>query len=320
VRLYYSDHYEIPLPPGHRFPVRKYRMLRETLQATGLFDFAPAPLVDAATIGLIHEPSYVRAFLDGALEPAVIRRIGFPWSEGLVQRTLASVGSTLAAAHDALQYGVGGGLAGGTHHAFRDTGSGFCVFNDMAVAIAALREEGRIRRAAIVDLDVHQGDGTAKIFEADNEVFTISIHGRNNFPFRKQVSRVDVDLPDGAGDEEFLQALDGVLPGALEFEPDIIFFQSGVDGLDSDKLGRLRLTHEGLEKRDRRVFAACARANLPCVVTLGGGYSDPIELTVQAHANTFCQAAGRLAGVQPIQHLGDIVLDAQSQGRRRISR
>jgi acetoin utilization deacetylase AcuC-like enzyme len=291
VRLYYSDHLEIPLPPGHRFPVRKYRLLREALQKTGLFDFEPAPFAAAQTIELIHDRAYVRRFLDGTLDPAVLRRIGFPWSEGLVRRTLASVGSTLAAARDGLREGWGGGLAGGTHHAFRDEGSGFCVFNDVAVAIAALRAEGQIERAAILDLDVHQGDGTAKIFENDAGVLTISVHGRNNFPFRKQSSRVDIDLPDGAGDEEFLQAVDRVLPYVFDFRADVLFFQSGVDGLASDKLGRLGLTHTGLKHRDRKVFSACAAAKMPCIVTLGGGYSDPIEHTVQAHANTFEIAA-----------------------------
>ncbi|HYI92916.1 MAG TPA: histone deacetylase [Bryobacteraceae bacterium] len=287
MKLYYSDQYEIPLPPGHRFPVRKYRMLREVLQATGLFDFAPAPLADPTTIALIHERTYVQNFLAGSLDSSVIRRIGFPWSQQLVQRTLASVGSTVAASRDALRCGRGGGLAGGTHHAFSDTGSGFCVFNDMAVAIAVLREEGKIRRAAILDLDVHQGDGTAKIFEDDDNVLTISIHGQNNFPFRKQTSSLDVGLPDGAGDDEFLEALTRVLPKAIEFRPDILFFQSGVDGLASDKLGRLQLTCEGLAERDKRVFMACMQAGIPCVVTLGGGYSDPIDFTVHAHATTF---------------------------------
>jgi acetoin utilization deacetylase AcuC-like enzyme len=294
VKLYFSDHYAIPLPPGHKFPIAKYRMLREALQATGRFDFIRAPLADVETIELVHDREYVRGFVNGTLADGVMRRIGFPWSEGLVARTLASAGSTLAAAHDALQYGRGGGLAGGTHHAFRGEGSGFCVFNDIAVAIAALRREGRIARAAVVDLDVHQGDGTAKIFEDNPDVLTISVHGRNNFPFRKQRSRLDVDLRDGAEDGEFLAAVESVLPAAIAFRPEIVFFQSGVDGLFSDKLGRLRLTHEGLRQRDKLVFAACSAARIPCVITLGGGYSEPIEMTVEAHANTFLAAQEEL--------------------------
>jgi acetoin utilization deacetylase AcuC-like enzyme len=256
VRLYYSDHYTIPLPPGHKFPIAKYRLLREALEATGRFDFVRAPLADAETIELTHDREYVRGFLAGTLAQNVMRRIGFPWSDGLVARTLASVGSTMAAAHDALRCGRGGGLAGGTHHAFRGEGSGFCVFNDIAVAIAALRSEGQIVRAAIIDLDVHQGDGTAKIFEDDPEVLTISVHGRNNFPFRKQRSRVDIDLPDGTEDEAFLAAVQSILPEAFAFRPDIVFYQSGVDGLFSDKLGRLQLTHAGLSQRDKLVFSA----------------------------------------------------------------
>jgi acetoin utilization deacetylase AcuC-like enzyme len=290
VKLYYSDQYTIPLPPGHKFPLAKYRLLREALQATGRFDFAQAPLADIETIELIHDREYVRGFIHGGLANGVMRRIGFPWSHGLVLRTLASVGSTLAASHDALRCGRGGGLAGGTHHAFRAEGSGFCVFNDIAVAIAALRADRHVLRAVVLDLDVHQGDGTAKIFEDDPDVLTISIHGRNNFPFRKQRSGLDVELPDGVEDSEFLAAVEAVLPAAFAFRPGILFFQSGVDGLASDKLGRLQLTHEGLRQRDRLVFAACAEAHTPCVITLGGGYSDPIELTVKAHANTFALA------------------------------
>ena len=290
MKLFYTDHYEIPLPAGHRFPLRKYRLLREALTKTGRFAFEPAPLADMAALERIHAPEYVRGFLEGTLPPAMMRRIGLPWSEALVLRTLASVGSTMAAANQALELGWGGGLAGGTHHAFRGEGSGFCVFNDIAVAIAALRERRRIERAAVIDLDVHQGDGTAKIFEDDESVFTASVHGTNNFPFRKQASRLDIDLPDGTGDDEFLKAVGKSVAAAFEFHPSIVFYQSGVDGLASDKLGRMELTHEGLKARDRIVFSACAAAGGPCVVVMGGGYSDPIELTVQAHTHTFCLA------------------------------
>jgi acetoin utilization deacetylase AcuC-like enzyme len=201
------------------------------------------------------------------------------------------VGGTLAAANDALDNGVGGGLAGGTHHAFRGEGSGFCVFNDIAVAITALRSQAKIQRAAVVDLDVHQGDGTAKIFEADPEVLTLSIHGRNNFPFRKQTSNLDVELADGVTDSDYLPRLPAVIERAMEFRPDIVFYQSGVDALATDTLGRLKLTHAGLKARDEIVLNACYTNGVPCVITLGGGYSDPIELTVEAHANTFRTAA-----------------------------
>ncbi|MCL4401741.1 MAG: histone deacetylase [Acidobacteria bacterium] len=279
-RLYYCDHHEFPLPAGHKFPVEKYRLLRERLAAEDLFVLEPAPLAAPAVIELAHDAAYVRAFLDGSLAPQVMRRIGFPWSEGLVRRTLASVGGTLAAAQDALATGWGGTLAGGTHHAFRHEGSGFCVFNDIAVAILALG-----RRAAVIDLDVHQGDGTAQIFENHPGVLTVSLHCRGNFPFRKQRGKIDVDLPDGTGDREYLRALEEVLPEVARFGPVIVFYQSGVDGLAGDRLGRLSLTRAGLLERDRMVLNACR--GVPLVVTLGGGYSVPIENTVEAHANTF---------------------------------
>jgi acetoin utilization deacetylase AcuC-like enzyme len=266
-------------------------MLRETLAADALFEFSEAPLADFETITLVHDARYVSSFLSGDIDPAIIRRIGFPWSVNLVKRTLASVGGTVAASEDALRTGLGGGLAGGTHHAFRSEGAGFCVFNDIAVAIASLRSRRLIKRACVIDLDVHQGDGTAKIFEEDPSVLTISVHSKNNFPFRKQFSKLDIDLPDGTGDAEYLAAVQAVLERAIEFHPDIIFYQAGVDGLAADKLGRLGLTHEGLRERDELVLAACYENEIPCAITLGGGYSDPVEPTVEAHANTFRAAA-----------------------------
>jgi acetoin utilization deacetylase AcuC-like enzyme len=267
--------------------MRKYRLLRDLLSADGLFAMEPSPPADPAEIERVHDPAYVRGFLAGTLDPRVMRRIGFPWSAQLVKRTLASVGGTLAAAHDALQTGMGGNLAGGTHHAFRHEGSGFCVFNDLAVAILTLRQEGRAARAAVIDLDVHQGDGTAAIFENDPEVLTVSIHGQHNFPFRKQRSRIDIGLPDGTGNSSYLVEVERVLPDVAAFRPDILFYQSGVDGLAGDRLGRLSLTLEGLQERDRMVLQAAKGLETPLVITLGGGYSDPIEHTALAHANTF---------------------------------
>jgi acetoin utilization deacetylase AcuC-like enzyme len=289
--LYYCDHHEFPLPSGHKFPVRKYRLLREHLESYGLYHFEPAPLADQSVVELAHDPSYVRAFLHGTLAPSVLRRIGFPWSKGLVKRTLASVGGTLAASRKALRTGFGGNLAGGTHHAFRHEGSGFCVFNDIAVALMALRAEAQVKRAAVIDLDVHQGDGTALMFEEDPNVLTLSMHGRNNFPFRKQRSKIDVELEDGTGDDEYLTHLEDLLPGVLDFAPEVIFYQSGVDALASDVLGRLSLTADGIRHRDRLVMETARRYSAPFVVTLGGGYSNPIELTVEAHAGTFRIAA-----------------------------
>ena len=289
--LFYCDHHDFPLPPGHKFPLRKYRLLRDRLEADGLFRFEQAPLASAGTIERAHDPAYVRAFIDGTLPPQILRRIGFPWSPGLVNRTLASVGGTLSASRLSLEHGWGGTLAGGTHHAFRNEGSGFCVFNDLAVAILALRTEHGVGRAAVIDLDVHQGDGTALIFEDDPDVLTLSMHGRNNFPFRKQRSKIDVELEDGVEDEAFVSQLSRVLPRVFEFRPDVIFYQSGVDALASDTLGRLSLTPNGLELRDRMVMEAVREFGAPLVITLGGGYSNPIEATADAHASTFRMAA-----------------------------
>jgi acetoin utilization deacetylase AcuC-like enzyme len=296
--LYYCDHHDFPLPAGHRFPVAKYRMIRERLAADGIFKFEQAPMASRADVERAHDPDYVRAFLEGTLSPQLMRHIGFPWSEGLVRRTLASVGGTLAAARMAFETGWGGNLAGGTHHAFRAEGSGFCVFNDLAVAVLSLRAERGIERAAIIDLDVHQGDGTALIFENDPRVFTFSMHGRNNFPFRKQRSTVDIDLQDGTADEEYLRRLAESLPAVFDFAPGVIFYQSGVDALASDTLGRLHLTHDGLRRRDRLVMEAAKSYGAPFIITLGGGYSNPIELTAEAHANTFRSAARVFGGTR----------------------
>jgi acetoin utilization deacetylase AcuC-like enzyme len=269
----------------------KYRLLRDLLAAEGRFRFEAAPFADQAVIELAHDPAYVRDFLNGALPEAAIRRLGFPWSEALVKRTLASVGGTLSATCDAFDSGWGGNLAGGTHHAFRGEGSGFCVFNDIAVAIQWLRSQGCIQRAAVIDLDVHQGDGTAQIFETDASVLTLSLHAKSNFPFRKQRSKIDIEFEDRASDQEYLKALEAVLPRVFAFRPDMVFYQSGVDPLASDTLGRLALTHSGLKERDRRVLEAAGAHNVPIVITLGGGYSRPIELTAEAHTNTFRTAS-----------------------------
>lgn len=286
-RLFSADQYIITLPQGHKFPVLKYGLLRSLLQEEGLFHFESAPLAELTTLDLAHDPTYVRAFVEGRLAPAVMRRIGLPWSEVLVQRALASVGGTISAALDALAYGWGGTLGGGTHHAFRAHGAGFCVFNDIAVAIQYLRQAGRIRRAAVIDLDVHQGDGTAEIFAGDAGVFTLSIHCHNNFPFRKQTSSLDIGLPDRIEDTEYLLQLDSALPRVFDFQPDIVFYQSGVDGLSTDLLGRLALTPQGLIERDRKVFRTARSQGVPLALTSGGGYSRPIELSAQAHANTY---------------------------------
>jgi acetoin utilization deacetylase AcuC-like enzyme len=295
-RIFYIERYVLALPEGHKFPVSKYGMLRSQLAQDPRFHFQPAPLTDRHTIELAHDPMYVKQFLNCELPASAMRRIGFPWSEQLSQRSLASVGGTLSAARDALATGLGITLGGGTHHALRAEGAGFCVFNDIAVAIEALRRgdhenPAAIRRAAVLDLDVHQGDGTAEIFHDDPDVFTVSIHCRSNFPFRKQQSTLDVHLPDGVGDEEYLRRLDEVLPEILAFRPDILFYQSGVDALAADALGHLSLTHEGLRERDLKVMSFAREHRVPFVLTLGGGYAKPIELSVQAHLSTYRTAA-----------------------------
>lgn len=291
MRVFYCDHFEVPLPPGHKFPMPKYRLLREALLTRGIV--SPARLIasrplERAHLERVHTRRYLDALFTHTLEEREVRRLGFPWTPALLERSLASAAGTLAAARVALEEGIAGNLAGGTHHAFADHGEGFCVFNDLAVAIRALQHEGRIRRAVVVDLDVHQGNGTAAIFEGDDSVFTLSIHGEKNFPFRKQRSSVDVELPDGAGDETYLRALDRHLPEALDaLEADVCFYQAGVDPLAEDTLGRLSLTHAGLRERDRRVLEAARSRGIPVVLTLGGGYAQPLSATVEAHVGTY---------------------------------
>ena len=291
MHVFHSDHHLVPLPPGHRFPMGKYRLLREALLASGVLrseELAPSEPVEVEALLRVHTPRWVAAVLENRLTEAEGRRLGFPWSPELVRRSLASVGGTCAAAGRALAEGIGGNLAGGTHHAFPDHGEGYCVFNDIAVSIRALQAEGSIRRALVVDLDVHQGNGTAAVFEGDPEVFTFSMHGERNFPFRKQRSSLDLGLPDGAGDEVYLDVLARHLPRALEAaRPDLLYYQAGVDPLAEDSLGRLALTHQGLEARDTFVLEAARRSGVPVVVTLGGGYARPLEATVRAHIGTY---------------------------------
>jgi acetoin utilization deacetylase AcuC-like enzyme len=286
-RIFSTDQYQITLPEGHKFPVSKYGILRDLIEKEGLFQLEQAAPADADIVALAHEPAYVAGFMEGSLPPSAIRRIGLPWSQVLVQRAFASVGGTISASLQALEHGWGATLGGGTHHAFRSEGAGFCVFNDIAVAIQFLRHRGLVRRAAVIDLDVHQGDGTAEIFKDDPDVFTLSMHGESNFPFRKKQSRLDVPLPDGVEDQEYLRRLDEVLPAAFGARPDIVFYQSGVDPLASDSLGRLSLTPHGLIERDRMVFRTARRFGAPFVLTSGGGYSRPIELSAHAHASTY---------------------------------
>lgn len=283
------------LPPEHRFPARKYGLLRESLEGDSRFLLRPAELARPEQLARAHDPAYVDAFVAGRLDASAQRRIGFPWSRELVARTMASAGATLGAAASALRDGCSGALAGGTHHAFYGEGAGFCVFNDIAVAIQELRATAGPRRFAVIDLDVHQGDGTAQIFADDADVFTLSIHGRNNFPFRKQTSSLDIPLEDGTGDAIYLEALEGALPAVERFEPEAVFYQAGVDVLEEDTLGKLSLSMDGVAERDRQVFGLVKRLGVPLVITMGGGYARPIERTAEAHAQTYRVAAEMLA-------------------------
>ncbi len=290
-RVYTSDQYTVPLPEKHRFPMPKYRLLREALLGQNLIQreqiYEP-PAATVAQLCLAHQENYVMKVLAGQLNDQEIRRMGFPWSPQLMERAKRSVGGTLAAAQSSLEDGISGNLAGGTHHAHADFGSGYCTFNDVAVAVRYLQQEKQIQRALVIDLDVHQGDGTATIFEHDPTVFTFSMHGEYNFPFRKAQSNLDIPLSNGVADLVYLDRLDQFLPKVFEqAEPDIVFYLAGVDPLYSDRLGKLNLSFQGLKDRDRRVISACLLEKIPLVCVLSGGYAVPLEDTIQAHCNTY---------------------------------
>ena len=288
--LWSSARYTFPLPDGHRFPVGKYALLRERVIAEGIVRADRVLDPDAAThdeLRLVHTADYVGRFTAGALTPAEERRLGFPWSSALVERSRRAVGGTIAAARHALAWGVGMNLAGGTHHAFPDHGEGFCVYNDVAIAIRLLQRDGMIRRAAIVDLDVHQGNGTHAVFAGDDTVFTFSMHGGKNYPFHKVRGTLDVELDDGTGDDEYLALLHDTLPGVLaSAAPDVVMYIAGADPHEGDTLGRLALSVDGLSRRDGYVLAQCRAVGIPVAVTIGGGYGQHIEDTVAVHANT----------------------------------
>lgn len=305
MRVFYCDHFEVVLPPKHRFPMHKYGLLRERLVGEGIVDegdLARATTAPLEDLFAVHDPDYVQGFLDGDLPRKVVQRIGFPWSEEMVMRSLGSVGSTLAAVDAALEDGLSGTLAGGTHHAYRDFGSGYCVFNDLAVAARRVLDRGAVQRVLVFDVDVHQGDGTASIFEEDPRVFTCSIHGERNFPSRKQRSDLDVPLPDDTGDEAYLAALDGALDEAMErSRPDLVLYQGGVDVLEVDRLGRMALSEAGVEERDRRALSRFRGEGLPVALTLGGGYADPVEASVAAYAGTYRVAQALESGAEESQ-------------------
>lgn len=294
MRFFFPDVPPLPLPAGHRFPAGKYRLLLEEVRDRAMLGtavIAPSPAVVVADLETAHATWYVAAVLAGELSLAEQSRIGLPWSEILVERVLATVGGSLAAARSALETGLSGQLSGGTHHARRERGSGFCVFNDLAVAALVLLAERRIARVAIVDLDVHQGDGTAEILASHPAALTVSVHGANNFPLDKVPSDLDVGLPDGTEDADYLAALGPVLEAVEAFRPELVLYLSGADPLKGDRYGRLALTHEGLAERDRRVLDLCRRRGWPVSIATGGGYAEPISRSVAAYANTFRVAA-----------------------------
>jgi len=293
MRFFTSDRFVIPLPDGHSFPGRKYILLRERLVRDGILtagQIKPSPLAETEDIARAHDADYMAAVRDGRLDAQAQRRIGLPWSRNLVDRVTATMGGAVAAAEAALEFGLSGQLAGGTHHAHRDFGAGYCVFNDFAIAALKVLAEGWARRVAIVDLDVHQGDGNAAILTGHPDVFVFSMQGAKNFPHHRVASDLDVDLPDGTGDDAYLRALADHLPAVFDFRPDLVLYQAGVDPLAEDRLGRLALTLDGLAKRDRLVLTECRSRGIPVSLGLGGGYADPIDLSVQAYANTYAVA------------------------------
>ena len=290
MRFFFPDVPALPLPPGHRFPSGKYDALRALIDGERIL--GDAALIAAQTVGRTellraHSLDYVDTMLSGVVTPEAMRRIGLPWSQILVDRSRATVGGAIASARAALQQGVSGQLAGGTHHAHRAFGSGFCVFNDLAVASLTVLDEGHVSRIAIVDTDVHQGDGNAAILGGDPRVFVLSVQGAKNFPFRRVAATLDIDLPDGTEDAAYLAALADALQRVIAFRPQLVFFLSGADPLTADRLGRLSLTHAGLMSRDRLVLKTFKTLGVPVAIAIGGGYAEPISASVCAYANTF---------------------------------
>jgi acetoin utilization deacetylase AcuC-like enzyme len=294
MRVFYATQFVLPLPAGHRFPMGKYQLLRDRLAAElPAIELMQAEPATDGELALAHGPAYIDAISHGTVDPKLMREIGFPWSEAMADRARRSVGATIAACRIAFRDGIAANIAGGTHHAYRDKGGGFCVFNDAAVASRLMQAElargrGRHLKVAIIDLDVHQGNGTAAIFRGDASVFTLSMHGQKNFPFRKEASDLDVELPDGCGDDEYLEALEGALDDfERRFEPGLLIYLAGADPHEGDRLGRLKLTWDGLEARDRRVFDWAWQRRIPLAFAMAGGYGNRIEDTVQAQVNTF---------------------------------
>lgn len=295
MRAYYSDHFVLPLPDGHRFPMQKYALLRERITTAGVISAGNLRVPQAASdeqLHLVHEKQYAHRVRVGELSAKEIRRIGFPWSPQLVERSCRSVGGTIEACRVALIEGAAVNLAGGTHHAFADHGEGFCVFNDVATAARAMQAEDRVRRVVILDCDVHQGNGTAAIFSGDRSVFTFSIHGAKNFPFRKVSGDLDIALPDGTTDANYLEALyEGVERSLALAGADLAIYLAGADPYEGDRLGRLNVSKTALAERDRFVLEACRAREIPVAVVMAGGYASQVEDIVDIHFKTVQLAA-----------------------------
>lgn len=296
MHVFYSDQFVLPLPPGHRFPMAKYAALRARVAASGLVDPSEMHVPERATreqLALAHDPGYVDRVCRGELSAREQREIGFPWSEAMVERSLRSTGATIGACRAALIHqSFAVNLAGGTHHASRDHGDGYCVFNDSAVAARVMQAERRADRVLVVDCDVHQGDGTASILAGDDTIFTFSIHGAKNYPFKKQTSDLDIDLPDRTGDADYLAALGRGLTEALaRARPDLAIYLAGADPYEGDRLGRLALTKEGLAQRDRLVLRTLREAHVPTAISMAGGYAKELDDVVEIHLKTVSIAA-----------------------------
>jgi acetoin utilization deacetylase AcuC-like enzyme len=298
LKAFYSDHFVLPLPNGHRFPMQKYRLIREGVQRDiPDIEFHEAPLTSDGVLALAHHPRYIQAVSMGALSPAEQKLIGFPWSPEMVERSRRSTGATIAACRAAIEDGAAVNLAGGTHHAYADHGEGFCVFNDAAVASRLMQAERLVKQVAIVDLDVHQGNGTASILGHDESVFTLSLHGARNYPFSKESSDLDVALPDDTGDDVYLTALQSALREMFaRFSPELIIYLAGADAHEGDRLGRLKLSLAGLAARDRMVMEQASQQRIPVAVTMAGGYGKNIHDTVDIHLQTIAIAAQYASG------------------------
>ncbi len=298
MKVFYCDHFVLPLPPEHRFPIQKYTLLRQRVMAAnqGQFELQVPVAARDEEILLAHEAAYLQRVVSGTLSARELRVLGLPWSPQLVERSRRSSGATIAACRAALEDGAAASLAGGTHHAFAYQAQGFCVFNDSAIAARAMQRQGRVGRVIVIDCDVHQGNGTASILAADPSIFTFSLHGQKNFPFRKEHSDLDIELPDGSGDDAYLEALENGLHATLPCaQAELAIYLAGADPFAGDRLGRLAVSKAGLAARDRLVFEHCARRGMAVAVTMAGGYAEKLDDVVDIHFQSVVQAAAYAA-------------------------